>query len=69
MLGHVLPHDRDLDHEMSDVTRKFYLTSQEMPLKIEAMKLWSDAVLSAYVNAGARCPWLLPGDGLDLRQR
>lgn len=56
LLGHVLPHDRDLDHEMSDVTREFYLTSQQMPLKTQAMKLWSDAVLEAYVRAGGTLP-------------
>lgn len=57
LLGHVLPrHQDDPDEEMSNVTREFYLTSQEMPLKIEAMKLWSDAVLDAYVKAGGTLP-------------
>ncbi|MBR0735000.1 hypothetical protein JQ636_38605 [Bradyrhizobium japonicum] len=57
LLGHVLPHDRsDPDDEMSEVTREFYLTSQAMPLKTEAMKLWSDAVLKAYFRAGGTLP-------------
>ncbi|MEK9285427.1 MULTISPECIES: hypothetical protein [unclassified Bradyrhizobium] len=57
LLGHVLPRDRnEADDEMSAVTREFYLTSQEMPLKTQAMKLWSDAVLDAYVRAGGTLP-------------
>ncbi|MFB9268009.1 hypothetical protein ACFFWD_33580 [Bradyrhizobium erythrophlei] len=57
MLGHVLPRDRnDADDEMSEVTREFYLTSQEMLLKTQAMKFWSDAVLDAYVRAGGTLP-------------
>ncbi|OKO68175.1 hypothetical protein [Bradyrhizobium sp. AS23.2] len=57
LLGHVLPRDRNApDDEMSEVTREFYLTSQDMPLKTEAMKLWSDAVLLAYVKAGGTLP-------------
>lgn len=57
MLGHVLPSDKDHDHrQMSKTTEEYYLTSQHMDLKADAMKLWSDALLEAYVKAGGTLP-------------
>jgi hypothetical protein len=47
------PNDPD---SMSEVTEKFYLETQRMPLKIEAMKAWSDAVMDAYYKAGGKWP-------------
>jgi hypothetical protein len=51
------PNDPDA---MSDVTEKFYLETQRMPLKIEAMQAWSDAVMEAYDKAGGKWPQPYP---------
>lgn len=57
LLGHVLPGDATQDwRRMSKTTIDYYLTAQHMDLKTEAMKLWSDAVVAAYVDAGGQLP-------------
>ncbi|MEH2500258.1 hypothetical protein V1294_006737 [Bradyrhizobium sp. AZCC 1678] len=57
MLGHVLPNDNDVDwRRMSKTTEDYYLTAQHMDLKAEAMKLWSEALVKAYVEAGGMLP-------------
>jgi hypothetical protein len=57
MIGHALPLDRDLDHrQMSTTTKEYYITAQYMDLKTIAMKVWSDALMEAYVKAGGRLP-------------
>jgi hypothetical protein len=57
MIAHVLPNDRDLDwRRMSKTTQDYYLTAQHMDLKTEAMKLWSEALLQAYLEAGGTLP-------------
>ncbi len=57
MLGHVLPSDYDIDwRKMSKTTIEYYLTAQHMDLKIAAMKLWSDALMKAYFEAGGIFP-------------
>ena len=57
MLGHVLPSDREIDwRKMSKTTMDYYLTAQHMDLKIAAMKLWSEALMTAYVKAGGTFP-------------
>jgi len=57
MLGHVLPNDNDLDlRRMSKTTEEYYLTGQHMDLKALAMKMWSEALLKAYAEAGGQLP-------------
>jgi len=57
MLGHVLSSDKEIDpRRMSKTTEEYYLTAQYMDLKAMAMKVWSEALMEAYVNAGGRLP-------------
>ena len=57
MLGHVLPNGKDIDQRrMSKTTEAYYLTFQYMDLKALAMKVWSDALMEAYVKAGGTLP-------------
>ena len=59
-LGHGHKVDENDPNAMSQVTEKFYLVSQKMPLKIRAMQAWSDAVMEAYEKAGGRWPQPYP---------
>jgi hypothetical protein len=57
MLGHVLPNDNEVDwRRMSKTTEEYYLTAQHMDLKALAMKMWSEALLKAYAEAGGTLP-------------
>lgn len=55
-LGHGHKADKNDPNAMSEVTEKFYLDTQNMPLKIRAMQAWSEAVMEAYKEAGGRWP-------------
>lgn len=55
-LGHGHKADKNDPNAMSEVTEKFYLDTQNMPLKIRAMQAWSEAVMEAYEKAGGRWP-------------
>jgi hypothetical protein len=59
-LDHGHKADPNDPNAMNDVTRKFYLESQQMPLKIKAMQAWSDAVMEAYDKAGGKWPQPYP---------
>lgn len=59
-LGHGHKADRNDPDAMNEVTEKFYLVSQRMPLKIKAMQAWSDAVMEAYEKEGGRRPQPYP---------
>jgi hypothetical protein len=57
MIGHVLPLDNELDHrQMSTTTKEYYLTAQYMDLKTIAIKVWSEALMEAYVKVGGQLP-------------
>ena len=56
MLGHVLLNDQDDPRPMSRTTEEYYLTAQHMDLKALAMKMWSEALLTAYAEAGGTLP-------------
>jgi hypothetical protein len=53
LLAHTLPSS---EKEAAPTTREFYLTSQRMDIKAEAMKAWSGALIEAYLQAGGRMP-------------
>jgi hypothetical protein len=55
-LAHAHKFDENDPEAMSQVTEKFYLETQRMPLKIKAMQAWSDAVMEAYYKAGGKWP-------------
>jgi hypothetical protein len=55
-LAHAHKFDENDPEAMSQVTEKFYLDTQRMPLKIAAMKAWSEAVMEAYDKAGGKWP-------------
>ena len=56
-VGTLLPRDNDIDwHRMSRTTKEYYLTFQHMDLKAQATKLWSEALLQAYIKAGGTRP-------------
>jgi len=62
-LGHGHKVDENDPNAMSQVTEKFYLVSQKMPLKIKAMQAWSDAVMEAYEKEGGGWPQPYPPPG------
>jgi hypothetical protein len=53
MLAHA---DGDADDRLAPTTRAFYVQNQRMELKAQAMEIWSEAVLNAYVKAGGKPP-------------
>lgn len=53
VLAHTLPQTAA---ECSPTTREFYLTSQRMDIKAEAMAAWSEALTAAVVKAGGSLP-------------
>jgi hypothetical protein len=55
-LSHDPPIDERDPEARSPTTEKFYSTTQRMPLKIQAMQAWSDAVMEAYDKAGGQWP-------------
>jgi hypothetical protein len=42
--------------DVAPTTKRFYLTSQRMDIKAQAMSAWSDAVMAAYAKAGGKPP-------------
>lgn len=58
ILAHALPGDNDPQLEkISKTTEAFYSQAQRIPLKIEAMTAWSEALLAAFEKAGGRSPF------------
>ncbi len=53
VLAHTLPTTAE---EAAPTTREFYLTSQRMDLKSTAMRVWSEALIEAYLKAGGKMP-------------
>lgn len=57
MLAHTIQGDVDPRHErLSATTRQFYDFAQRIPLKREAMRAWSEALLASYRAAGGIYP-------------
>jgi hypothetical protein len=57
MLAHTIKGDHDPRHEkQSPTTRQFYDFAQRIPLKSKAMAAWSEALLTAFDNAGGIYP-------------
>lgn len=52
MLAHKIP--ADAKDEAAPTTREFYLTSQRMDLKADAMLAWTDAVMNSYAKRGGK---------------
>jgi integrase len=58
LLGHALPGDSDRQIlGLSPVTAAYYNLAQHIPLKIEAIAAWTDALLFEYKNVGGVYPW------------
>ncbi|MDO9439768.1 MAG: hypothetical protein Q7T73_02650 [Beijerinckiaceae bacterium] len=53
VLAHTLP---QTDRESSPTTREYYLTSQRMDVKAEAMAAWCEALCRAVERAGGKLP-------------
>jgi hypothetical protein len=57
MINHALPGDEAKDlGKLSRTTRRYYVQAQRIPQKIEAMALWSEALLAAFKEAGGLYP-------------
>jgi hypothetical protein len=54
MLAHKIP--ADAKDEAAPTTREFYLTSQRMDLKADAMLAWTDALMTSYTKRGGKYP-------------
>ena len=54
MLAHTLP--KDSKDEAAPTTREFYLTSQRMDLKADAMTAWTEALMNSYTKRGGKYP-------------
>jgi hypothetical protein len=54
MLAHKIP--ADAKDEAAPTTREFYLTSQRMDLKTEAMTAWTEALMHSYTKRGGKYP-------------
>jgi hypothetical protein len=54
MLAHKIP--ADAKDEAAPTTRDFYLTSQRMDLKADAMLAWTDALMNSYAKRGGKYP-------------
>lgn len=53
LLSHAMKNGSD---EAAPTTKRFYLTSQRMDVKAQAMRAWSDALTNAYLKAGGTPP-------------
>jgi hypothetical protein len=57
MINHTLPGDEAADlGKLSRTTKRYYVQAQRIPQKIEAMALWSEALLAAFKDAGGLYP-------------
>jgi hypothetical protein len=57
MINHALPGDEAAElGKLARTTRRYYVRAQRIPQKIEAMALWSDALLQAFKDAGGLYP-------------
>jgi hypothetical protein len=57
MINHALPGDETAElGKLSRTTRRYYVQAQRIPQKIEAMALWSEALLAAFKDAGGIYP-------------
>jgi len=65
MLAHTIP--KDLKDEAAQTTREFYLTSQRMTLKAEAMTAWTEALMTSYSKRGGKYP--IPSETGRLRRK
>ena len=54
MLAHTVP--KDSKDEAAPTTREFYLTSQRMDLKADAMRAWTEALMNSYTKRGGKYP-------------
>jgi len=54
MLAHTIP--KDSKDEAAPTTREFYLTSQRMDLKTDAMTAWTEALMASYTKRGGKYP-------------
>jgi hypothetical protein len=54
MLAHTIP--KDSKDEAAPTTREFYLTSQRMDLKTDAMTAWTEALMNSYAKRGGKYP-------------
>ena len=54
MLAHKIP--ADTKDEAAPTTKEFYLTSQRMDLKADAMLAWTDALMNSYAKRGGKFP-------------
>ena len=53
VLAHTLPRD---DDEAAPTTKAYYLSSQRMAEKTEGMRVWSQALIAAFLKAGGTMP-------------
>lgn len=53
MLAHA---DEETDDRLAPTTKAFYVQNQKMPEKSDAMQAWSEALITAYGNAGGTMP-------------
>jgi hypothetical protein len=57
MINHALPGDEAAElGKLSRTTRRYYVQAQRIAQKIEAMALWSEALLAAFKDAGGLYP-------------
>lgn len=57
MINHALPGDEATDlGKLARTTRRYYVQAQRIPQKIEAMALWSEALLATFKEAGGLYP-------------
>ena len=58
LLGHALPGDSDPQIiRLSPTTEAYYNLAQHIPLKMEAIRAWTDALLDEYKKIGGIYPW------------
>lgn len=58
LLGHALPGDTDPQIvRLSPTTQAFYNLAQHIPLKMEAIGAWTDALRDEYLKIGGVYPW------------
>jgi hypothetical protein len=57
MINHALPGDEAKElGKLARTTKRYYVQAQRIPQKIEAMALWSEALLKAFKDAGGLFP-------------
>jgi len=48
--------DEETDDRLAPTTKAFYVQNHKMPEKSDAMQAWSEALITAYCNAGGTMP-------------